>query len=172
MDGWFKTGDIGMLDEDGFLSVTDRKKDLLKTSGGKFIAPQPVENSLKLHAFIGTAVVVGDRRKFAAVLISPHFPLLEEWAQANNIAFSTREALVKHPKVRALYEDIVAEVNSGLARFETLKKVLLVADEFTASDGSLTPTLKLRRRVIEERYRQQIDMLYEEARDYERSAAC
>jgi long-chain acyl-CoA synthetase len=172
VDGWFKTGDIGMLDKDGFLSVTDRKKDLLKTSGGKFIAPQPVENSLKLHAFIGAAVVVGDRRKFAAVLISPHFPLLEEWAQANNIAFSTREALVKHPKVRALYEDIVAEVNRGLARFETLKKVLLVADEFTASDGSLTPTLKLRRRVIEERYRQQIDMLYEEAREYERSAAC
>jgi long-chain acyl-CoA synthetase len=172
VNGWFKTGDIGMLDEDGFLSVTDRKKDLLKTSGGKFIAPQPVENSLKLHAFIGAAVVVGDRRKFAAVLISPHFPLLEEWAQANNIAFSTREALVKHPKVIALYEDIVAEVNRGLARFETLKKVLLVPDEFTATDGSLTPTLKLRRKVIEERYRQQIDVLYEEASDYERSAAC
>jgi long-chain acyl-CoA synthetase len=117
-------------------------------------------------------VVVGDRRNFAAVLISPHFPLLEEWAQANDIAFSSRETLVQHPKVRALYEDIVAEVNRGLARFETLKKVLLVADEFTASDGSLTPTLKLRRRVIEERYRQQIDKLYEEARDYERSAAC
>jgi long-chain acyl-CoA synthetase len=172
VDGWFKTGDIGMLDEDGFLTVTDRKKDLLKTSGGKFIAPQPVENSLKLHAFIGAAVVVGDRRKFASVLISPHFPLLEEWAQANNIAFSTREALVSHPKVKALYEEIVTEVNRGLARFETLKKVLLVPDEFTASDGSLTPTLKLRRKVIEERYRQQIDMLYEEAMEYERPAAC
>jgi len=120
VDGWFKTGDIGAIDEEGFLSVTDRKKDLLKTSGGKFIAPQPVENSLKLHNLIGTAVVVGDRRKFPSVLISPHFPLLEEWAQANDVAFSSREALVSHPKVKALYEEIVADVNRGLARYETL----------------------------------------------------
>lgn len=172
VDGWFKTGDIGMIDEDGFLSVTDRKKDLLKTSGGKFIAPQPVENSLKLHALIGTAVVVGDRRKFASVLISPHFPSLEEWAKTNEIAFSTRESLVQHPQVKALYEGIVADVNRGLARYETLKKVLLVADEFTSSDGSLTPTLKLRRKVIEQRYRQQIDALYEETTEYQRSIAC
>jgi long-chain acyl-CoA synthetase len=171
VDGWFRTGDVGAIDEDGFLTVTDRKKDLLKTSGGKFIAPQPVENSLKLHSLIGTAVVVGDRRKFASVLISPHFPLLEEWAQANNISFSTREALVSHPNVKALYEGIVAEVNRGLARYETLKKVLLVADEFTAMDGSLTPTLKLRRKVIEERYRQEIDELYREVMERERSAA-
>lgn len=162
VDGWFKTGDIGQIDEDGFLTVTDRKKDLLKTSGGKFIAPQPVENSLKLNALIGTAVVLGDRRKFASVLISPHFPLLEEWAHANQIPFSTRESLVNHPKVKALYEDIVADVNRSLARYETLKKVLLVPDEFTAGDGALTPTLKLRRKVIEERYREQIDALYRE----------
>lgn len=172
VDGWFKTGDIGMVDEDGFLSVTDRKKDLLKTSGGKFIAPQPVENSLKLHSFIGTAVVVGDRRKFASVLISPHFPLLEEWAQTNDIAFSTRESLVQHPQVKSLYDDIVADVNRGLARYETLKKVLLVADEFSPSDGTLTPTLKLRRKVIEERYRTQIDALYEETTEYQRTVAC
>src|SRR6185437_1117789 len=110
-------------------------------------------------------------RKFASVLISPHFPLLEEWAQTNNIAFSTRESLVQHPQVKALYEDIVADVNRGLARYETLKKVLLVADEFSPSDGTLTPTLKLRRKVIEERYRAQIDALYEEAREYQRSIA-
>ncbi len=163
VDGWFKTGDIGSLDEDGFLSVTDRKKDLLKTSGGKFIAPQPVENSLKLNALIGTAVVLGDRRKFASVIISPAFPLLEEWARANHITFSSRQQLVAVPKVKTLYEGIVAEVNLGLARYETLKKVLLVPDEFTASDGTLTPTLKLRRRAIEERYRQQIDDLYKES---------
>lgn len=163
VDGWFKTGDIGKIDEDGFLTVTDRKKDLLKTSGGKFIAPQPVENSLKLNGLVGTAVVLGDRRKFASVIISPHFPQLEEWARANHVPFSSRESLVLHPKVKALYEDIVTEVNRGLARYETLKKVLLVPDEFTANDGSLTPTLKLRRRVIEERYRQQIDELYAEA---------
>jgi long-chain acyl-CoA synthetase len=163
IDGWFKTGDIGRLDEDGFLSVTDRKKDLLKTSGGKFIAPQPVENSLKLNALIGTAVVVGDRRKFASVIISPHFPLLEAWAHTHHIPFASREELVAHPKVKALYEGIVEEVNRSLARYETLKKVLLVPDEFTAEDGALTPTLKLRRKTIEERYRKQIDDLYEEA---------
>ena len=163
VDGWFKTGDIGNLDEDGFLSVTDRKKDLLKTSGGKFIAPQPVENSLKLHSLIGTAVVLGDRRKFASVIISPAFPLLEEWARANHVSFSSREELVGHARVKALYAGIVGEVNRGLARYETLKKILLVPDEFTASDGTLTPTLKLRRRAIEARYREQIDELYREA---------
>jgi len=162
VNGWFKTGDIGKLDDNGFLSVTDRKKDLLKTSGGKFIAPQPIENSIKLNALIGTAVVLGDRRKFAFVLISPCFPLLEDWARANDISFSSREELVANPKVKDLYEGIVAEVNRGLARFETLKKVLLVPDEFTANDGVLTPTLKLRRKAIEERYRKQIDELYEE----------
>ncbi len=162
VDGWFKTGDIGTLDEDGFLSVTDRKKDLLKTSGGKFIAPQPVENSLKLNSLIGTAVVVGDRRKFASVIISPHFPLLEEWAQANHLHFSSREELVAHPKIKALYECIVGEVNRSLARYETLKKVLLVPDEFTADNGALTPSLKIRRKAVEERYRVQIDGLYEE----------
>lgn len=165
VEGWFKTGDIGNLDEDGFLSVTDRKKDLLKTSGGKFIAPQPIENSIKLNALIGTAVVLGDRRKFASVIISPHFPLLEEWARANDVLFSSREELIVDPKVQALYEDIVADVNRGLARFETLKKILLVPDEFTANDGTLTPTFKLRRKAIEERYRKEIDELYREAEE-------
>lgn len=165
VDGWFKTGDIGSLDEDGFLSVTDRKKDLLKTSGGKFIAPQPVENSLKLNALVGTAVVLGDRRKFASVIISPAFPALEEWARANHISFSSREQLVANPKVKVVYEGIVAEVNLGLARYETLKRILLVPDEFTATDGTLTPTLKLRRRAIEARYREQIDQLYKEAEE-------
>lgn len=165
VDGWFKTGDIGNLDEDGFLSVTDRKKDLLKTSGGKFIAPQPIENAMKLNALIGTAVVLGDRRKFASVIISPQFPLLEEWARTNHVSFSSREELIADPKVQALYEDIVAEVNRGLARFETLKKILLVPDEFTANDGTLTPTFKLRRKAIEERYRKEIDDLYREAEE-------
>lgn len=162
-DGWFKTGDIGKLDEDGFLSVTDRKKDLLKTSGGKFIAPQPIENSIKLNALIGTAVVLGDRRKFACVIISPAFSLLEDWARANHISFSSRQELVAHPKVKALYEGVVAEVNRGLARFETLKKILLVPEEFSANDGTLTATLKLRRKTVEERYRKQIDDLYQDA---------
>jgi len=163
VDGWFKTGDIGSLDADGFLSVTDRKKDLLKTSGGKFIAPQPVESCLKLNAFVGTAVVLGDRRKFASVIIAPSFPMLEEWARSNQISFSAREQLIANPRVKALYENIVGEVNRGLARFETLKKILLVPDEFSATDGTLTPTMKLRRKAIEERYRKQIDELYKDA---------
>jgi len=163
VDGWFKTGDIGNVDEEGFLSVTDRKKDLLKTSGGKFIAPQPIENSLKLHTLIGTSVVLGDRRKFASVIIAPHFPLLEDWARANHITYSSREELVANLKVKALYESIVSEVNRGLARYETLKRVLLVPEEFTADNGTLTPTMKLRRRAIEERYRKRISELYEEA---------
>ncbi len=163
VDGWFKTGDIGRLDAEGFLSVTDRKKDLLKTSGGKFIAPQPVENSLNLHALIGAAVVVGDRRKFPSVLISPHFPMLETWAHENNVVFSSKEHLITHPKVRTLYEGIVGEVNQNLARYEKLKKILLVPEEFSAMDGSLTPTLKLRRKVVEERYRTQIEELYQQA---------
>jgi long-chain acyl-CoA synthetase len=163
VDGWFKTGDIGNLDADGYLSVTDRKKDLIKTSGGKFIAPQPIENSLKLNPLVGTAAIVGDKRKFAAVILSPNFPQLEDWARTNHIPFASRAELVAHQKVQALYEQIVDGVNQNLARFETLKRVMLVADEFSADNGALTPTMKLRRRVIEDRYRQQIDNLYAQA---------
>lgn len=162
-DGWFKTGDIGNIDADGYLSVTDRKKDLIKTSGGKFIAPQPIENSLKLNPLIGIASILGDRRKFPAVLISPNFALLESWARDNGIPFSSRAELIEQPKVRELYEHIVEGVNQNLARFEKLKRVLLVEDEFTVDNGALTPSFKLRRRVVEDRYRKQIDNLYEQA---------
>jgi long-chain acyl-CoA synthetase len=162
-DGWFKTGDIGQIDADGYLSVTDRKKELIKTSGGKFIAPQPIENSLKLNPLIGTAAILGDKRKFAFVIVSPNFPLLEDWARTNDVAFSSRAELVANPKVQALYDGIVDEVNQNLARFEKLKRVLLVPEEFSADNGALTPTMKLRRRVIEERYRPQIDELYAQA---------
>jgi long-chain acyl-CoA synthetase len=162
-DGWFKTGDIGNIDADGYLSVTDRKKELIKTSGGKFIAPQPIENSLKLNPLIATSAIIGDKRKFACVIISPNFAVLEDWALSNNIAFSSRAELVANQKVKVLYEEAVEEVNQNLARFEKLKRVLLVADEFSADNGALTPTMKLRRRVIEDRYRSQIDDLYARA---------
>ncbi len=162
-DGWFKTGDIGNIDADGYLSVTDRKKDLIKTSGGKFIAPQPIENSLKLSPLVGTAAILGDRRKFPAVMVSPNFALLEEWARENDVSFTSRAELIADPKVLALYEGIVEGINGNLARFEKLKRVLLVADEFTADNGALTPTMKLRRRVIEDRYKKQIDELYAQA---------
>lgn len=163
VDGWFKTGDIGNLDADHYLSITDRKKDLIKTSGGKFIAPQPIENLLKLNPLIGTAVVLGDGRKFPAVLISPHFPVLEDWALANKIMFASREDLVANTKVQALYEGIIEEMNAGLARFEKLKRVLLISEEFSPADGTLTHTFKVRRRGIEARYRKVIDDVYAKA---------
>ena len=163
VDGWFKTGDIGNLDADGFLSVTDRKKDLIKTSGGKFIAPQPIENSLKHNALIAEAIIVGDKRKFPAVVISPYFVLLEDWARNNQVAFQSRSELVAHPKVQALYDGIVEDVNRNLARFEKLKKVILVPDEFTPADGTLTHTMKVRRRAVEERYRKLIEDVYTHA---------
>ncbi|MFZ1140135.1 MAG: long-chain fatty acid--CoA ligase [Candidatus Sulfotelmatobacter sp.] len=163
VDGWFKTGDIGNIDADGYLSVTDRKKDLIKTSGGKFIAPQPIENSMKLNPLVGVAAILGDRRRFPAVMISPNFVALESWAKENNIPFISRAELIAHPKVQALYEGVVEGINGSLARFEKLKRVLVVADEFTADNGALTPTMKLRRRVIEDRYRRQIDELYAQA---------
>jgi long-chain acyl-CoA synthetase len=163
VDGWFKTGDIGHLDGEGYLSITDRKKDLIKTSGGKLIAPQPIENSLKLNPLIGTAVVLGDRRKFPAVLIAPHFPVLEDWARANQVGFASRQALVANAKVQALYEGIIEDLNQNLARFEKLKRVLVVPEELSAADGTMTHTFKVRRRGIEDRYRTLIDEMYAKA---------
>ncbi|HXY11770.1 MAG TPA: long-chain fatty acid--CoA ligase [Terriglobales bacterium] len=162
-EGWFKTGDIGNLDAEGYLSITDRKKDLIKTSGGKFIAPQPLENSLKHNALIAEAVVLGDRRKFPAVLIAPCFPLLEDWARANHIVFSSRQDLIREVRVRELYEGFVSELNRDLARYEQLKKVVLIAEEFSGESGLLTATMKVRRSTVEERYRRQIDETYASA---------
>jgi long-chain acyl-CoA synthetase len=162
VDGWFKTGDIGRLDEDGFLYVTDRKKDLLKTSGGKFIAPQPIEGSLKHHPLIAEAVVVGDRRKFPSVLIFPNFAALEAYAQQEGLQFSSRQELLGIPEIKARYAEIVSALNEDLAQFEKLKKFQVVADELSPANGTLTASLKLRRRVIEEHYHEQIENMYEE----------
>jgi long-chain acyl-CoA synthetase len=162
VDGWFKTGDIGELDSEGFLSITDRKKDLIKTSGGKFIAPQPIENALKANVLIAQAAIIGDKRKYASVIISPHFPLLEDWARANGVPFTSRTELVASDKVRNLYRGIVEDLNKRLAQFETIKKIVVVPDEFTVATGEITPTLKLKRRVIEAKYKQQIDELYQQ----------
>ncbi|HEX4602880.1 MAG TPA: long-chain fatty acid--CoA ligase [Candidatus Angelobacter sp.] len=162
VDGWFKTGDIGELDSNGFLSITDRKKDLIKTSGGKFIAPQPIENALKTNVLVAQAAVLGDKRKYASVIISPHFPVLEDWARANGVAFSSWQELVASEKVRDLYKGILEDLNKKLAHFETIKKIIVVPDEFTVASGEITPTLKLKRRVIEAKYKQQIDELYQE----------
>jgi long-chain acyl-CoA synthetase len=160
-DGWFKTGDIGWI-EDGFLCITDRKKELLKTSGGKFIAPQPIENKLKASTVVGQAALIGDRQKFASVLISPNFAALESWAKQNGVATGDHAAMVKDPKVQKMYEDIVAQVNTSLAHFESIKKVGVVPDEWTAESGELTPSLKLKRRIITEKYKDQIAKFYTE----------
>jgi long-chain acyl-CoA synthetase len=160
VDGWFKTGDIGRLDEDGFLYVTDRKKDLLKTSGGKFIAPQPIEGALKHNPMIAEAVVIGDKRNFPAVLIVPDFAALELWAHEHSVEFSSREELIADARVQAFYEELVAELNKTLAQFEKLKKVALLAEEFSAANGTMTASMKIRRRAVEERCREQIEQMY------------
>jgi long-chain acyl-CoA synthetase len=161
---WFRTGDIATLDEHGFLSITDRKKDLIKTSGGKFIAPQPIENSLKSNLLVGEAALLGEKRRFPAVLIVPNFPVLEEWAQANGVKFSSHEELVQSPTVQALYEALVEELNSTLAQYQKLKKVLLIPSELSIADGTLTPSMKLRRRHLEQRYKREIEALYADAK--------
>ena len=161
-EGWFLTGDVARFDEDGFLYITDRKKDLLKTSGGKLIAPQPIENQLKSDALIGNAAVVGDKRKFASVLISPNFSALETWAKEKGIAEETRLKLVKNPEVQALYQQVVDRVNASLASFETLKRIHVVADEWTIDSGEMTPSMKLKRSVVVQRYAEEIDLFYQE----------
>jgi long-chain acyl-CoA synthetase len=161
-DGWFKTGDIGHVDEEGFLSITDRKKDLIKTSGGKFIAPQPIENSLKANMYVGEAAVVGDKRRFPAVLIVPNFPILEEWCTSRGVTAGSRKELARLPQVRTLYEGIVEELNENLAQFEKLKKVIVLPEELSIADGTLTPSMKLRRRHLEQKYHRQIEAMYAE----------
>jgi long-chain acyl-CoA synthetase len=168
---WFKTGDIAKLDSDGYLSITDRKKDLIKTSGGKFIAPQPIENSLKVNQYIGEAALLGDRRNFPAVLIIPSFPDLQDWARHHGVKFSNNKDLVKTHQVQSLYQGIVEELNQNLAQFEKLKKVLVVSDELSIADGTLTPSMKLRRRNLTDRYKKEIDALYAEAETSQRATS-
>jgi long-chain acyl-CoA synthetase len=160
-DGWFKTGDIGKL-EDGFLSITDRKKELLKTSGGKLIAPQPIENKLKANTLVSNAALVGDKHKFACVLISPNFAALESWASGQGIAASDHKALVKNAKVVAEYQRIVDGVNATLAHFEDMKRMAVVAEEWSVEEGELTPSMKLKRRVVEQKYAEEIAEFYKD----------
>ena len=158
--GRFRTGDISHLDVDGFLYITDRKKELLKTSGGKLVAPQPIENKLKNNPLVAQAALVGDKHKFICVLISPNFAALEDWGRQNAIPISSRDELVRHPRVTGLYEQIVKDVNGTLANFETLKRFRIVAEEWTQDGGQLTPSMKLKRRVITEQYASAIDELF------------
>jgi long-chain acyl-CoA synthetase len=161
-DGWFRTGDIARIDSDGFLYITDRKKELLKTSGGKMVAPQPIENKLKNSILVAQAALAGDRHKFVSVLISPNFAALEDWARQHGIEAKDHAELVADSRVVALYAEIVREVNGSLAKFESLKRFRVVADEWTQETGELTPSMKLKRRVISEKYAALIEAIYED----------
>ena len=163
-DGWFHTGDIGSLDADGYLRITDRKKELLVTSGGKKIAPQPIEGLFRAHALVSEAVLVGEQRHFPAVLLVPDFAALAHELHLPRPADDAgAAALLGRPDVLAKYEAIVAEVNRGLAQFERLKQFRLLPREFTQATGELTPTLKVKRRVVEQKYREVIDGIYAES---------
>ena len=159
-EGWFRTGDIAHVDADGFLYITDRKKELLKTSGGKMVAPQPIENKLKNNLLVAQAALVGDKHKFISALIAPNFAALEEWARQHGVEVKSRAELVAEPKVVALYGEIVREVNGTLANFETLKRFRVVAEEWTQESGELTPSMKLKRRVLTSRYQAAIAEIY------------
>jgi long-chain acyl-CoA synthetase len=160
IDGWLHTGDIGKLDADGYLSITDRKKDLFKTSGGKFIAPQPIENQLKTCASVSTAVVIAEARKFASALIVPQFERLEKYAAEQGITFSGRAELAVHPSILKLIEQEIAEACAEMAQYERIKKFTLLAEDFSIANGEITPTMKVRRRQVEERYAKEIEKMY------------
>jgi long-chain acyl-CoA synthetase len=159
--GWFHTGDIGEL-RDGFLAITDRKKDIIVTAGGKNIAPQPIESKVKTNKYVAEAVMIGDKRKFPVMLVVPNWDSLEKWAKIKNIPWTDRAQLVAMPTVRAKIEKEVMKEVEGLARFEMPKKVGLLEHDFSIERGELTPTQKVKRRVIEKAYKDVIDALYEE----------
>ena len=158
-DGWLNTGDIGRM-EDGFLRITDRAKDIIVTAGGKNIAPQPIENAVKSTPFVAQAVVIGDRRKFPLILVVPNWETLETWAAANGVTAASRVALLAHPDARRKLEDEVRGKFDGLARFETPKKIVFLEEDFSIERGELTPTLKVKRRVIDRSYKDVIDAAY------------
>lgn len=159
-DGWFRTGDIGELDEDGYLKITDRKKELFKTSGGKYIAPSPIEQRIKASRFISQAVLIGSERKFPAALIVPNFEMLESYAEHKGFELKTPEEFCADERIKDLIERQVAKETEGLSQFEKVKKIALLPAELTVDGGELTPTLKVKRRVIDEKYRAVIEDLY------------
>ncbi len=163
-DGWFSTGDIGKFitgtNGTKFLKITDRKKQLLKTSGGKYVAPAPIENKFKESFFVEQMMVVGEGKKFVSALIVPSFETLQNWAKEKGISFSSNKDLIKDEKVVKLFRDIAEEYNPNFSKIEQIKKISLLPNEWTDTSGELTPTMKVKRKVIRERYKQQIDDIY------------
>jgi long-chain acyl-CoA synthetase len=163
--GWFHTGDIGHIDRDGFIVITDRKKDLIVTAGGKNVAPQPIENILKTNPYISNAVVIGDRRRFVCALIVPNFEKLEKYAQSSRILFGNRTELVRNEQVVNFLKAEVDRATPNLAQYERVKRIALLDREFEVDKGEITPTLKVKRNIIEQKYKALIDALYEEERN-------
>jgi long-chain acyl-CoA synthetase len=159
-EGWFHTGDIGDIDADGYLSITDRKKELIVTAGGKNIAPQPIQNRAKQSRYVAEAVMIGDKRSFPVMLIVPAFNLLERWAQSQQLKYQTREELVEMPQVTKLYADEILPRFEGLARYELPKKFIILHREFDLNAGEITPKLSVRRKVIEEHFADKIEAAY------------
>jgi len=162
-EGFFRTGDIARIDEDGFIWITDRKKDLIIPAGGKNVAPQPIENELKKSPYIDNAVLIGDRRPYIVALLSPSEEGLAAWAERHGLGGSSLEALLAEPRVRRLFEEAVAEVNARLGRFEQIKKFRVLPRALTIEDGDLTPTMKVKRRVVEKKFADLIETMYPSA---------
>ena len=162
-DGWFKTGDIGNIDADGFLKITDRKKELFKTSGGKYIAPSPIEQMLRSSRFVNQAVLVGNERKFPAALIVPNFEMLQSYAKLKELDIKTPAEFCRNPRIIDLFTRQIEAMTPGLAQYEKVKKFALLESELTVENGELTPTLKVKRRVVDEKYRSLIDAMYRDA---------
>ncbi|MBI5479287.1 MAG: long-chain fatty acid--CoA ligase [Deltaproteobacteria bacterium] len=157
-DGWLHTGDIGYFDEEGYLFITDRKKELLKTSGGKYVAPSPIEGRLNVHPLIEQSCVIGNQRKYCVALIVPKFDVLPKWL--NRPLSADRNQLVSDPEVRALFEDAINAVNQDLSHWEQIRRFALLPHEFSQETGELTPTQKMKRRVIDEKHKGLIDTLF------------
>lgn len=159
-DGWFKTGDIGLIDDEGYLKITDRKKDIIVTSGGKNISPQVIENEFASNAFIEQIAVIGEGRQYIVALIVPGFEVLQDWAGKAGITGLSNEQLVANEKVISKYQEIVDQINEHFGRVEQIKKFKLMPKEFSEGSGELTPTLKLKRKVLLNNYKKEIEALY------------
>ena len=160
-EGWFHTGDIGIIDEDGFLKITDRKKNIIVTSGGKNVAPQPIENRLIQSPYIEQAVVIGDKRKFCSAVVVGTEDQIIKWAKEHNIAFTDYQDLIRKPEVKQLLREEIDNLTKDLARYETIKDFFIAPQPFTIETGDLTPSLKVKRRVVEEKYKKEIDAMYD-----------
>jgi long-chain acyl-CoA synthetase len=163
--GWFHTGDIGNIDKDGFVVITDRKKDIIVTAGGKNIAPQPIENILKTNPYISNAVVIGDRRRFVCALVVPNFEKLEKYAQSSQIRFSSRADLIANEQVVNFLKAEVDRSTPNLAQYERIKRIAVLDRDFEIEKGEMTPSLKVRRTIVEQKYKALLDALYEQERN-------